>query len=183
MVRFGLFAECLLTGVWIALASLPLVTLPAALAAGAAHLRRHLAHERGGLPEFASDVRAATRHGGLAAGLAAWAALALVLADLAVVRAGGLPGAPLVGTVGVLAMLTLSVAGLRAATAWSPGASWRSLLASATRRTAGDPAGSFLLICGFAVIAASAWFALPLAAPALGIVMAAALALERRAEP
>lgn len=31
--RFALFAECLLTGVWIALAALPLVTYPAAFAA------------------------------------------------------------------------------------------------------------------------------------------------------
>ncbi|WP_073760280.1 hypothetical protein [Streptomyces sp. CB03234] len=181
MVRFGLFAECLLTGVWIALASLPLVTLPAALAAGAAHLRRHLAHERGGLPEFASDVRAATRHGGLPAGLAGWAALALVAADLAVVRAGGLPGGAFAGAVGVLALLGLTVAGLRAAVAWRPGSSWRALTAAAAHRTVRDPAGSLVLVCGFAVIAASAWFALPLAAPALGIVTAAALALERRA--
>lgn len=38
--RFAVFAECLLTGVWIAVASLPLVTVPAAFAAGARHLRR-----------------------------------------------------------------------------------------------------------------------------------------------
>ena len=55
--RFALFAECLLTGVWIALAALPLVTYPAALAAGARHLRRHLAHERGGWREFTADFR------------------------------------------------------------------------------------------------------------------------------
>ena len=43
--RFGLFAECLLTGVWIAVVSLPLVTYPAAFAAGARHLRRRIGHE------------------------------------------------------------------------------------------------------------------------------------------
>ncbi|MFF8386984.1 hypothetical protein [Streptomyces kanasensis] len=181
LVRFGVFAECLLTGVWIALASLPLVTLPAAVAAGAAHLRRHLAHERGGLREYAADLRAAARSGWLA-GLAGWGALALVAADLAVVRAGGLPGGAFAGTVGVLALLALAVAGLRAAVAWRPGASWRALSAVAARRTVRDPVGSSLLVCGFAVVAASAWFALPLAAPALGVVTAAALALERRAD-
>ncbi|MDN3297641.1 hypothetical protein QWM81_27110 [Streptomyces ficellus] len=181
-VRFGVFAECLLTGVWIALASLPLVTLPAALAAGSAHLRRHLAHEPGGLREFATDVRAAARHGGLLAGLTGWAALALVWADIAVVRAGGLPGGAFAGAVGVLALLALSVAGLRAAVAWHPGAPWRPLLTSATRRTVRDPAGSLALVCGFAVIAASMWFSPPLAAPALGILTAAALAVEQRAD-
>lgn len=34
MDRFALFSECLLTGVWIAVAALPLVTFPAAFAAG-----------------------------------------------------------------------------------------------------------------------------------------------------
>ncbi|MET9800547.1 hypothetical protein [Streptomyces sp. NPDC006368] len=180
MARFGVFAECLLTGVWITLAALPLVTGPAAVAAGAAHMRRHLAHERGGLREFAADVRAAARHGGLLTGLAGWAVLTLVWADLAVVRAGGLPGGPLVGAVGVLALLGLTVAGLRAATAWRPGSSWRSLLKTATRRTAADPAGSLVLVCGFGVITASAWLAPPLAAPALGMLTAAALAVDRR---
>lgn len=32
--RFSVFSECLLTGVWITVAALPLVTFPAAFAAG-----------------------------------------------------------------------------------------------------------------------------------------------------
>ncbi|MGW7084377.1 hypothetical protein ACWGH2_12870 [Streptomyces sp. NPDC054871] len=176
--HFGTFAECLLTGVWIAVAALPLLTLPAAFAAGARHLDRHLSHEPGGWREFAADLRSAIRHGWLV-GLAGWVALALVLADLAFVRAG-LPGGPLVGAVGVLALFALVVAGLRAAVNWRPGASWRALLRGAAPRTLRDPAGSLVIVCGFAVVAASAWFALPLAAPALGMVAAAALAVERR---
>ena len=49
MNRFALFAECLLTGVWIAVAALPLVTFPPAFAAGARHLRRLPRQEHGGL--------------------------------------------------------------------------------------------------------------------------------------
>lgn len=176
--RFGAFAECLLTGVWIALAALPLVTLPAAFAAGSRHLSRHLAHETSGWREFTADLRAAVRRGWLV-GLAGWAALALLLADIAFVRAG-LPGGAFVGAVGVVAFFVLVVAGLRAAARWSPGSSWRALLTGAVRRTLRDPAGSLVIVCGFAVVAASAWFALPLAAPALGMVAAAALAVERR---
>ncbi|MFI9583284.1 hypothetical protein ACIHCQ_15845 [Streptomyces sp. NPDC052236] len=176
--RFGVFAECLLTGVWIAVAALPLVTLPAAVAAGAAHLRRHLAQEPSGRREFTADLRAAVRRGWLV-GLAGWAALALLWGDLTVVRAG-LPGGRFVGAVGVLAFLGLVVAGLRAAVRWRPGSSWRELLPAAVRRTVRDPAGSLALVCGIAVVAASAWFAAPLAAPALGVVVAAALAVERR---
>ncbi|WP_329112497.1 hypothetical protein [Streptomyces sp. NBC_01353] len=179
LARFGVFAECLLVGVWIALASLPLVTLPAALAAGAAHLRRWTGEVEGGWREFVADLRSAVRRGWLV-GLAVWAALALLGADLAIVRAG-LPGGRFVGAVGVLAMLGLTVTVLRACTAWRPNASWRALLGAAARRTLGDPAGSLLVVCGLGVIAASAWFAAPLAAPALGVVVAATLAAERRA--
>ncbi|MFB7656520.1 MULTISPECIES: hypothetical protein [unclassified Streptomyces] len=175
---FALFAECLLTGVWIAVAALPLVSYPAAFAAGTRHLRRRLAHERGGLREFAADFRAAVRRGWLV-GVAGWAALAVVWVDVRVVR-DGLPGGAFVGAVGVLALIGAAVAGLRAAAAWHPGASWRSLLAGAARRTVLDPAGSFLLVGGLALVVCSAWFSAPLAVAVLGAVAAAAVAAEER---
>ncbi|MFJ8544609.1 hypothetical protein ACIRFH_21760 [Streptomyces sp. NPDC093586] len=176
--RFALFAECLLTGVWIAVASLPLVTCPAAFAAGARHLGRRLAHERGGLREFTADFRAALR-GGWLVGLAGWAVLAAVWVDVQAVR-NGLPGGPLVGVVGVLALIGAAVAGLRAAAAWRPGASWRSLLAGAGRRTVLDPVGSFLIVGGLALVVCSAWFSVPLGIAVLGAVAAAAVAVEER---
>ncbi|MCZ9343077.1 hypothetical protein NGM37_35490, partial [Streptomyces sp. TRM76130] len=61
--RFAVFAECMLTGVWIAVACLGVVTYPAAFAAGARHLRRRTAHEGGGGREFVTDWRAAVRRG------------------------------------------------------------------------------------------------------------------------
>jgi hypothetical protein len=176
--RFALFAECLLTGVWIAVASLPLVTYPAAFAAGARHLRRRTAHEGGGWREFAADFGAAARRSWIV-GLAGWAAAAAVWVDVQAVRAG-LPGGPLVGAVGVFALIGAAVAGLRAAAAWTPGASWRALLAAAGRRTVLDPAGSFLLVGGAALVLCSAWFVAPLAVPVLGAVAAAAVAVEER---
>ncbi|WP_073948213.1 hypothetical protein [Streptomyces kebangsaanensis] len=175
---FGVFAECLLTGVWIAVACLGVVTYPAAFAAGARHLRRRTAHRGGGWREFAADFRTALR-GGWLAGLAGWAAAAVVWTDLQAVRAG-LPGGPLVGAVGLCALTGLGVAGLRAAALWAPGASWRALLAAAGRRTVLDPAGSFLLVCGLAVVVFSAWLVAPLAVPVLGAVAAAAVAVEER---
>ncbi|WP_369239375.1 hypothetical protein AB5J56_36750 [Streptomyces sp. R21] len=176
--RFALFAECLLTGVWIAVAALGLVTYPAAFAAGARHLKRRTAHEGGGLREFVADFRAAVR-GGWLAGLAGWGAALVVVVDVQAVRSG-IPGGPVVGAVGVLALIGLGVAGLRAAASWEPGARWRALLADAGRRTVLDPVGSFLLIGGLAVVVCSAWFALPLAVPVLGAVAAAAVAVEER---
>jgi hypothetical protein len=176
--RFAVFAECLLTGVWIAVASLGVVTYPAAFAAGARHLRRRIAHESGGRREFAADFRAAVR-GGWVVGLAGWAAVAAVWVDVQAARAG-IPGGPLVGAAGLFALIGLGVALLRAAATWTPGAAWRALLAAAGRRTVLDPAGSFLIIGGLVVVAVSAWFSAPLAVPVLGAVAAAAVAVEER---
>lgn len=176
--RFGVFAECLLTGVWIAVASVGVVTYPAAFAAGARHLRRRTAHEAGGWREFVADFRAAVR-GGWLAGLAGWGAVAAVWVDVQAARAG-IPGGPLVGAVGLFALIGFAVAGMRAAAVWAPGDSWRSLLARAGRRTVLDPAGSFLLTAGLAVVALSGWFVAPLAVPVLGAVAAAAVAVEER---
>ncbi|MFC8367864.1 MULTISPECIES: hypothetical protein [unclassified Streptomyces] len=176
--RFGVFAECMLTGVWIAVACLGIVTYPAAFAAGARHLRRRTTHQGGGLREFVTDFRTAVR-GGWAVGLAGWAVAAAVWVDVLAARAG-LPGGPLVGAVGVLALIAAAVALLRAAALWSPGTTWRALLADAGRRTVLDPAGSFLVVCGLAVVALSAGFVPPLAVPVLGAVAAAAVAVEER---
>ncbi|MGP4086931.1 hypothetical protein [Streptomyces sp. KR55] len=176
--RFAVFAECLLTGVWIAVACLGVVTYPAAFAVGARHLRRSTGHEGGGWREFVVDFRAAVR-GGWIVGLVGWAAVAAVWVDVQAARAG-IPGGPFVGAVGLFALIGLAVAGLRAAAVWTPGARWRALLADAGRRTVLDPAGSFLLVGGLAVVACSALFVAPLAVPVLGAVAAAAVAVEER---
>ncbi|MFH9085255.1 hypothetical protein [Streptomyces sp. NPDC017673] len=176
--RFGIFAECLLTGVWIAVASLGVVTYPGAFAAGARHLRRRIAQRGGGWREFAADFRSALR-GGWAVGAAGWIAALLGWVDVQAVRAG-LPGGPLIGAVGLFALLGLAVAGLRAAAVWTPGERWRVLLSDAGRRTVRDPAGSFLLIGGAVLTCTSAMLIAPLAVPVLGAVTAAAVAVEER---
>lgn len=168
---------------WIAAAALPLVTLPAALAAGAAHLRRWTGGEEAGLRFFVADLRAALRGGGWAVGFGYGAALALVAVDLVFVRALPVPGGRAVGALAILAALWLTVTLLRAATAWRTELRWRDLLGPAARRALRDPAGSLLVVCGLAVIAASAWFSPPLALPALGILVASTLAAEHRARP
>ncbi|MFI6422548.1 hypothetical protein ACIBG6_34770 [Streptomyces sp. NPDC050842] len=180
LARFGIFAECLLVGVWIAVAALPLVTLPAALAAGSSHLRRWTGDEEAGLRLFAADLRGALRGGGWSAGLGYGGVLALVGADLVFVRALPVPGGRAAGTLAILTAIWLTVTLLRAATAWRPDLRWRELLGPAARRALRDPAGSLLVVCGLAVIAASAWFSAPLALPAIGILVASTLAAERR---
>ncbi|WP_306188568.1 MULTISPECIES: hypothetical protein [unclassified Streptomyces] len=168
----------MLTGVWIAVASLGVVTYPAAFAAGARHLRRRATHQGGGRREFASDVRAALR-GGWAVGLAGWVVAVLAWVDVQAVRTG-LPGGPLMGAAGLFALIGVAVAGLRGAAVWSPGERWRELLGAAGRRTVRDPAGSFLLVGGAVLTVCSALFIAPLAVPVLGTVAAAAVAVEER---
>ncbi|GGV61852.1 hypothetical protein GCM10010294_11930 [Streptomyces griseoloalbus] len=176
--RFAVFAECLLTGVWIAVACLGVVTYPAAFAAGARHLRRRTTHQVGGAREFVADFRTAVR-GGWLVGLAGWVVAGAVWVDVQAARAG-IPGGPLVGAVGVFALIGAAVALLRASAVWAPGVAWRASLADAGRQTVLDPAGSFLVVCGMAVVALSAWYIAPLAVPVLGAVAAAAVAVEER---
>lgn len=180
LARFTLFAECMLTGVWITIAALPLITLLPACAAGCAHLRRQLEGRRGGLREFTADLREAVRTGWRAA-LLWWAALALLAFDWQVARSGLLPGGRLLAAVSVLGLLALAVAALRVAAAWRPGAAgWAPFVRTAARRTLTDPAGSLLLVGGFVALALTAWQVPPLAAPALGALAAAAVAVDRR---
>src|SRR5690606_9343686 len=102
---FALFAECLLTGVWFAVAALPLVTVPAALAASSRHLRGYLEGTSSSLGDFVRDVRLAWR-GGWKAGLAVIGAALFLAVDLAVLTVEGVPGRP------VMALLVMLVAGL-----------------------------------------------------------------------
>jgi hypothetical protein len=177
--RFGLFAECLLTGLWFVLAALPLVTVLPAFAAACGHLRRHLAQERSTWRDFAAEVVTATRTGWLAS-LLWWGGLALFAFDLAVVRSGALPGDDLVGGIAVVGMLAVVVVGLRSAAAWRAGHRWRDTVRSAARRCVRDLGGSLLLTGGLAVVAVAAWQMPALAVPALGCLAAAAVAVERR---
>ncbi|MFI5659373.1 hypothetical protein [Streptomyces sp. NPDC051684] len=177
-VGFAVFAECLLTGVWIALASVPVVTAPAAFAAGARHLRRHLGQQMCGWREFVADFRLAVRHGWLV-GLAGAAGFLAVRVDLGMARVG-LPGGQLAAAVGIVALIGGAVAVLRAAALWEPGLPWRALLGAAARRTVRAPGGSLLLVCGIALVVLGAEFLPPLAVPVLGILAAAAVAVEER---
>ncbi len=181
--RFALFAECLLTGVWLLLAGLLLITALPAFAAACGHLRRYLDAERAGWREFGADLWTALREG-LRFSLLWWAALALLAFDLRVVSSGVLPGGPAataVGAVTAACAVAVVVTGLRTAAAWRPGEDWlRTGRRVARHARRADPAGSLLLAGGLAVVAVAAWMLAPLVAPALGALAACAVAVERR---
>lgn len=177
---FALFAECLLTGVWFAVAALPLVTVPAALAASSRHLRGYLEGTSSSLGDFVRDVRLAWR-GGWKAGLAVIGAALFLAVDLAVLTVEGVPGRP------VMALLVMLVAGLaatvllRAAAAWEPGSSWRALFAGALEESRADFGGTGILLGGLLVLAVCTWALWILFVPMSGCLIGAALAVRRRA--
>ncbi|WP_204745531.1 DUF624 domain-containing protein [Glycomyces paridis] len=176
---FALFAECLLAGVWIALASLPVVTAPAALAAAARHLAAHADGETANWRTFWADFRAAWRRG-WRTGAAMIGAAALLGLNLLVLAQEGVPARP------GFALATFAVAGLaatvllRAASAWTPASRWRDLFALALARTRDDPSGTAILLGGVVVLTMCTWALWLLAVPMIGCLTGAAVAVERR---
>lgn len=176
---FALLAECLLTGAWLVLAALPVVTLPAALAAAARHIAAYVDGDPTGWRGYWADFRAAWR-GSWRTGLAVIGAGLLLALNLAVLAQEGVPGRP------GFALATVIVAGLaatvllRAAAAWTPGERWRALFAGALEETRTDASGTGILLGGIAVLAACAWALWLLVVPMSGCLIGAAVAVRRR---
>lgn len=82
--KFALLGEVLWVGILVAVASLPVVTWPAAFAAGASHLRRFLRGEGATVGQFVDDVRRAVLRGAVVGAASLLVALLIVL-DLAAV--------------------------------------------------------------------------------------------------
>ncbi|SDK85757.1 Protein of unknown function, DUF624 [Glycomyces sambucus] len=176
---FALFAECLLTGVWFALAALPVVTVPAALAAACRHLRAYTEGDPASWRGFWTDFREAWR-GGWRVGLAMAGAALLLGLNLAVLAQEGVPGRPgFALATFVVAALAATVL-LRAAAEWSPAARWRDAFAAALAHSRTDVSGTGILLGGLAVFAATAWALWLLAVPMAGCLAGAAVAVRRR---
>jgi hypothetical protein len=116
--RFALFSETLLAGVLVLVLSLPLVTIPAASAAGIAHLERHLSGRDDSLRALWGTFRSALP-GSWKLGITTAAAAVVIVLNLLLAMAGQLPGQAVV----LPATLVLAAAGaillLRTAAAWS----------------------------------------------------------------
>ncbi|WP_177154747.1 DUF624 domain-containing protein [Glycomyces harbinensis] len=176
---FALFAECLLTGLWFCIAALPVVTIPAALAAGSRHVAAFAAGETSTLATFWTDFRTAWRES-WRVGLAMCAVALVLLANLFVLAQEGVPGRS------ALAAATFLVAGLaatvllRACAAWEPRERWRSLFRAALERTRDDASGTGILLGGTAVLAVCVWALWLLVVPMSGCLVGAAVAVHRR---
>ena len=116
--RFALFSETLLAGLLVLVLSLPLVTIPAAYAAGIAHLERHLSGRDDSIRALWGTFRSALP-GSWKLGITTAAAAVVIVLNLLLTMVGQLPGQGVV----LPATLILAAAGaillLRTAAAWS----------------------------------------------------------------
>lgn len=176
---FGLLGEVLLIGILVSLVSLPVITLPAALAAGVRHLRRYLRAEDSALGWFWRDVRASLV-GGIGVGAASVVLAAVLALDIDLASTGVLPGGPVVAVVGWAGLAALVLVLFTAAGRWMPQLGWLGALREALRAIRDDPVGAaYLLATGvFAVVVT--WQLAPLVVPALGCVALAIVAAPER---
>ncbi|WP_033260937.1 YesL family protein [Amycolatopsis vancoresmycina] len=174
----GDFSDCLLAGLLVALASVPVVTAGPAFAAACRLLdrtRRDL-----GSPlwtTFWADFREAAR-GGVVFGLGCLAAVVALAVDLEVVAE--LPGAPvlrpalwLLAAAGVVvAVRTCEVVATSGPAPASRTPVWRHAFVTAARETAADPKNSLLLAAAVGMAVLLVWML-----PILALVVAGPLAL------
>lgn len=189
--RFALLGETLLTGLLVLVGSLPVVTLPAALAAGVAHLRRHLGGYDTSVRTFGRDWLAAVRELWLL-GVFLVVAVVVVVVNTGLTTSGALPGSSAVRWVTWAAAACAAVILVRAAAAWSdddpapgseatPGTGGvRQLLSRGATRFRDDVTGSALLVAALAMCAVLVWMLAPLVLVTGGLLSLAAVAIETR---
>lgn len=177
--RFALFGEVLWVGVLMAVACLPIVTWPAAVAAGSAHLRRFLAAEATPVPAFFADVRKALP-GALVPGVVTMVLVALAAVDIALLATGVIPGGLGVAVVAAVVAAAAMVVVVLAASVWTPGTPWRMLLAAAPRIARADVSGTVYIVVALGLAGVITWQFLPLGIPALGLLAFALVAIGER---
>lgn len=177
---FALFGEVLWTGLLITVASLPIITLPAALAAGIRHLHRYVGAEESHARMFWHDWRRALVPGGLVVGaITAVAALVLGL-DIVVARSGSLPGGQAVAVIGWAGLVVAATALLLTASAWTPETGWRAAARGIPRTAAADPIGTAYLAVATVLVGVLTWMLVPLVLAGLGCAAFAAVAVPAR---
>lgn len=177
--RFALFGEVMWVGILVAACSLPIVTAPAALAAGIRHLRRYLAAEASGVGLFLRDAARASA-GGLVVGAVALVGGALLAWDVLLAFGGRLPGGPVVGAVGAAGLVALAILVLFAGAGWTPERGWRHAVRSAPAAIGADPVGAVYLLAGIVLTVVVSWQLIPLIVPGIGCLVFATVAVGER---
>jgi hypothetical protein len=196
--RFALFSETLLAGLLVLVLSIPLVTIPAAYAAGISHLERHLSGRDDSIRALWGTFRSALP-GSWRLGIATAAAAVAITFNLLLALVGQLPGRAVI----LPATLVLAAAGaillLRAAAAWSdfagsaPGfghaaarrvptgkPAWPSALAAAKTLSLRDWTGSLLLASALFAAVVFVWMLVALFVVVPGMLILASASVKIR---
>ncbi|MFK0003801.1 Poxvirus protein I5 [Paenarthrobacter sp. NPDC090522] len=192
--RFALFSETMLAGVIVLLLSLPLVTAPAAYAAGVVHLERHLSGRDDSLRTLWDTFRRALP-GSWKYGMTTAAAGLVVVLNLLLALVEQLPGR----TVILPATLVLAAAGavllLRTAGNWSGpvawdaatqpadtggGEGWAAAYSTAKEDSVRDWSGSLLLLAALGMSVVFVWMLQALFVIVPGALILATAAIKIR---
>ena len=177
--KFALFAEVLLTGVYVAVLSLAVVTALPAVTAGVGHLRRHLRGERDGVAEVWEDFTGACK-GVWVVAVGSLVVFLLIGLNLWAVSTGALPGGTVVGFVSAGLAVALSVGLLRAAGAWAPGEKWFDLVRRSIGEIGEDLVGSAMLFAAVVMCAVLVWMLEPLVIIVGGLLAFAVVGVDFR---
>jgi hypothetical protein len=185
--RFALFSETLLAGVLVLVLSIPLVTIPAAYAAGIAHLERHLSGRDDSVRGLWGTFKAALP-GSWKLGITTAAAAVVIVLNLLLAWVGQLPGREVVLPATVILAAGAATLLLRTAAAWSDAASsstdaksaWRSALENAQTLSVRDWTGSLLLAAALFGAVVFVWMLAALFVVVPGTLILAAAAVKLR---
>ena len=190
--RFALFSETLLAGLLVLVLSIPLVTIPAAYAAGIAHLERHLSGRDDSLRALWGTFRSALP-GSWKLGITTAGAAVVIALNLLLATVGQLPGSAVVlpATLilaGAGAVLLLRTAAAWSGIAWSGAASgescaprtWSAALGTAKALSLRDWTGSLLLAAALFASVVFVWMLVALFVVVPGMLILASAAVKMR---
>ncbi|MGN6442017.1 MAG: Poxvirus protein I5 [Arthrobacter sp.] len=184
--RFALFSETLLAGVLVLVLSLPLVTIPAAYAAGTAHLERHLNGRDDSVRGLWGLFKAALP-GSWKLGITTAAAAVVIVLNLLLAWVGQLPGRGLVLPATLILAAGAAIVLLRTTSAWSDFTgsatgkdTWRQALEAGQAAALRDWTGSLLLAAALFCAVVFVWMLAALFVVVPGTLILAAAAVKLR---
>lgn len=205
--RFALFSETLLAGLLVLVLSIPLVTIPAAYAAGIAHLERHLSGRDDSFRALWGTFKAALP-GSWKLGLTTAAAALAIVLNLLLATVGQLPGSAVVLPATIILATAGAVLLLRTTAAWSdfsgaaagsgaqasrsapaahsapgavpPSAAWSSALEAGKALSLRDWTGSLLLTTALFAAVVFVWMLVALFVVVPGMLILAAASVKMR---
>lgn len=180
--KFALFGEVLWVGVLCCVTGIALVTLPAACAAGSAHLRRFLRAETSPPKKFFTDFLSALRTGWLV-GVVSVLAVAILLVNIVIANSRLLPGWQFVLAGGILVLATFLVGVTGMTARWQEARSWRAAGRTWLHDARTDPPGVLWLLVAVLLTVVAAWQLPPLVVPGIGCLVFAALTTAVRERP